>query len=94
VVTAADAALAARKFVTAIGAFVARGRLAEAAERACPQRRGPLPGGIVTANLSKTSKAARVLTPPGAAKGPDPSETPRVRARRRRAVRFGKERGA
>ena len=89
VIAAADAALAARGFVTAIDVLAGIGWLPPSAERAWRQGRLPYLERAVTANLSKTSAAMRQFRRWAQSRGLAPSETVYVaRTRDRRTLRF------
>ena len=91
VMAVAEAALAARGFVTAIDVFLGLGWLPASSERAWRQGRIPYLEAAVTANLSKISKAMRFFRSWARRKGLNPSETAYVaRSRGRRALRFSK----
>ena len=91
VIAAADAALAARGFVTAIDVLTGLGWLPPSSERAWRQGRIPYLERAVTANLSKTSTAMRHFRRWAHNRGLRPSETAYVaRTRDRRTLRFSK----
>jgi hypothetical protein len=91
VIAAAEEALAARGFVTAIDVLTRLGWLPPSSERAWRQGRVSYLERAVTANLNKISKAMRYLRGWAASRGLQPSETAYVaRARDRRALRFSK----
>jgi len=91
VIAAAEAALTARGFVTAIDVLTSLGWLPVSGERAWRQGRVPYLERAVTANLSKTSKAMGYFRRWAKRRGLKPSETAYVsRSRDRRALRFSK----
>jgi len=91
VVAAAEAALAARGFVTAIDVLMGLGWLPPSGERAWRQGRIPYLERAITANLSKISKAMRAFRRWARSRGLKPSETAYVaRSRDRRPLRFSK----
>ena len=89
VIAAAEAALAARGFVTAIDVLNGVGWLPSSSERAWRQGRIPYLERAVNANLSKTSTAMRHFRRWAQSRGLRPSETSYVaRTRDRRTLRF------
>lgn len=91
VVDAAEAALAARGFVTAIDVLMGIGWLPPSSERAWRQGRIPYLERAVTANLNKISTAMRHFRRWAQSRGLKPSETAYVaRTRDRRTLRFSK----
>ena len=91
VIAAAEAALAARGFVTAIDVLTGLGWLAPSSERAWRQGRIAYLERAVTANLSKTSTAMRHFQRWAQSRGLNPSETAYLaRTRDRRTLRFSK----
>jgi hypothetical protein len=91
VIEAAEAALAARGFATAIDVLAGLGWLPPSSERAWRQGRIPYLERAVTANVSKVSSAMRHLQSWAANRGLRPSETAYVaRTRDRRPLRFSK----
>lgn len=91
VIAAAEAALAARRFVTAIDVLVGLGWLPASAEQAWRTGRTPYLEAAVTANLSKISKAMRYFRGWARRRGLKPSETAYVRrSPGRPALRFSK----
>ena len=91
VVAAAEAALAARGFVTAIDVLTGLGWLPPSSERAWRQGRIPYLERAVTANHSKTSTAMRHFRRWAQGLGLKPSETAYLaRTRDRRRLRFSK----
>jgi hypothetical protein len=91
VIEAAEAALAARGFATAIDVLAGLGWLPPSSERAWRQGRIPYLERAVTANLSKVSSAMRHFQRWAANRGLRPSETAYVaRTRDRRPLRFSK----
>jgi hypothetical protein len=91
VIAAAEAALAARGFVTAIDVLTGLGWLPPSSERAWRQGRIPYLERAVNANLNKTSRAMRHFRRWAQSHGLKPSETAYVaRTRDRRKLRFSK----
>jgi hypothetical protein len=91
VIAAAEAALAARGFVTAIDVLTGLGWLPASSEPAWRQGRIPYLERAVTANLNKISKAMRYFRRWAERRGLKPSETAYVaRSRGRRGLRFSK----
>lgn len=91
VIAAAEAALAARRFVTAIDVLAGLGWLPASAEQAWRTGRIPYLEAAVNANLSKTSKAMRYFRGWAQRRGLKPSETAYVRrSPGRPALRFSK----
>jgi len=91
VIAAAEAALAARRFVTAIDVFAGLGWLPASREQAWRTGRIPYLEAAVTANLSKISKAMRYFRRWAQRRGLKPSETAYVRrSPGRPALRFSK----
>ncbi len=91
VIEAAEAALAARGFATAIDVLAGLGWLPPSSERAWRQGRIPYLERAVTANLSKVSSAMGHFQRWAANRGLRPSETAYVaRTRDRRPLRFSK----
>lgn len=89
VVAAAEAALAARGYVSAIDVLSGLGWLPESSERAWRQGRIPYLERAVTANLHKISKATHLFRSWATRRGLKPSETQYVaRSRDRRPLRF------
>jgi len=89
VIDAAEAALAARGFVTAIDVLTGLGWLPPSGERAWRQGRIPYLARAITANLDKTSRAMRHFRRWAEGRGLRASETAYVaRTRDRRALRF------
>ena len=91
VIEAAEVALAARGFATAIDVLAGLGWLPHSSERAWRQGRIPYLERAVTANLSKVSSAMRHFQRWATNRGLRPSETAYVaRTRDRRPLRFSK----
>lgn len=91
VIATAEAALAARRFVTAIDVLVGLGWLPPSGEQAWRAGRIPYLEAAVTANLSKISKAMRYFRRWAQRRGLKPSETAYVRrSPGRPALRFSK----
>jgi hypothetical protein len=91
VIDAAEAALAARGFVTAIDVLTGVGWLPPSSERAWRQGRIPYLERGVTANLDKVSRAMRHFRRWAHSRGLEPSETAYVaRTRDRHALRFSR----
>ena len=91
VIAAAEAALAARRFVTAIDVLVGLGWLPLSGEQAWRSGRIPHLEAAVNANLSKVSKAMRYFRRWAQRRGLKPSETAYVqRSPGRPALRFSK----
>lgn len=91
VIAAAEAALAARQFVTAIDILVGLGWLPDSSEQAWRKGRVRYLEAAVTANLSKISKAMRYFRRWAQRRGLKPSETAYVRrSPGRPALRFSK----
>jgi hypothetical protein len=91
VIEAAEAALDAHGFVTAIDVLTGLGWLPPSSERAWRQGRIPYLERAVTANLSKTSRAMRHLRRWAANRGLEASEMAYLaRTRDRRALRFSR----
>ncbi|MGH2743022.1 MAG: DUF2293 domain-containing protein, partial [Thermoleophilaceae bacterium] len=89
VVAAAEAALAARQFVTAIDVFLGLGWLPASSEQAWRKGRIPYLEAAVTANLSRVSEAMRYFRRWAQRRGLKPSETAYVRrSPGRPALRF------
>ena len=82
VIAAAEAALTARGFVTAIDVLTSLGWLPVSGERAWRQGRVPYLERAVTANLSKTSKAMGYFRRWAKRRGLKPSETAYVSDRK------------
>lgn len=91
VAAVAEAALAQRGFVTAIDILLGLGWLTPSSEEAWRQGRTPYLERVVTANLSKISKAMRLFRDWARRRGLKPSETVYLtRGRRRSTLRFSK----
>lgn len=91
VIATAEAALAARGFVTAIDVLTGLGWLPPSSDRAWRQGRIPYLERAVTADLSNTSRAMRHFRRWAQSRGLRPSETSYVaRTRDRRTLRFSK----
>jgi hypothetical protein len=91
VIAAAEAALAARQFVTAIDVLLGLGWLPASSEQAWRKGRIPYLEAAVTANLTKISKAMRYFRRWAQRRGLKPSETAYVRrSPGRPALRFSK----
>ncbi|MGH2946485.1 MAG: DUF2293 domain-containing protein, partial [Solirubrobacteraceae bacterium] len=91
VVAAAEAALAERRFVTAIDILLGLGWLAASGEQAWRKRRIPYLEAAITANLNKFSKAMRFFRQWAHRRGLEPGEAAYVRrVPGRPALRFSK----
>lgn len=91
VIAVAEAALAARRYVTAIDVFLGLGWLSPSSERAWRQGRIPHLEAALTANVSKVSNSMRFFRTWAEQQGLKPSEISYVaRSRGRRDLRFSK----